>query len=125
MKKKKINHGEIVLFAKSKLNSIKVLTSKALIVLNISYKSIIFPKCVKEIWGYQRRNRTFKNFKNQSEILGYLQNLAYCLQFRKKAGSKKKRIEKTKNGKIMLSSNCAVVIVKNQDLLKSKKLVDY
>ena len=34
--------------------------------------------------------------------------LSYCLNCRKKKESKKPEIEKTKNGRIMLSSNCAV-----------------
>ena len=41
IKKKKDKHDKIVLLAKSKLNSIKVLTSKALIDWNISHDEFI------------------------------------------------------------------------------------
>ena len=34
--------------------------------------------------------------------------LSYCLRSRKNRESKKPKVEKNKNGKIMLSSNCAV-----------------
>ena len=39
--------------------------------------------------------------------------------------SKNPKVVKTKNGSIMLLSKCESVIVKNQNLLKSKNLVDY
>ena len=41
IKKKKKKHGKIVLLAKSKLNSIEVLISKALIDSNTSHKKLI------------------------------------------------------------------------------------
>ena len=50
---------------------------------------------------------------------------SYCLKCRKIRESKNPNIVKTKNGRIMLLSKCAVVIVKNQNLSKSKKLADY
>ena len=51
--------------------------------------------------------------------------LSYCLKSRKNTESKNTKLVKTKHGKIMLSSNCAVCDCKSWDLLKSKKLVDY
>ena len=50
--------------------------------------------------------------------------LSHFLKCRKKnTESKSPMVEKVKNGRIMLLSNCAVQNRKNQDLLKKKKLV--
>ena len=51
--------------------------------------------------------------------------LTYWLKCRKKTESKNPKVARTKNGRIMLLSKYAVEIVKNRNLLKSKKLVDY
>ena len=51
--------------------------------------------------------------------------LSYCLKRRKKSTkSKNPKVARTKNGRIMLLSKCAVCDCKNQNLSKSKKLVD-
>ena len=42
--------------------------------------------------------------------------LSHCLKCRENAGSKKGRVEKTKNRRRMVSSNCAVCDSKNEDL---------
>ena len=49
--------------------------------------------------------------------------LSYCLKCRKNTEKKIQKVVWTKNGNITLLSKC--VIVKNQTLLKNKKLVDY
>ena len=49
--------------------------------------------------------------------------LSYCLKCRKNTESKNQKIARTKNGRIMLLSKCA--ILKNQNLLKNLKLEDY
>ena len=51
--------------------------------------------------------------------------LYYCLKCRKETESKNPKVVKTKNGRIMLLSNVESVIVKNQNLSRSKKLVGY
>ena len=52
--------------------------------------------------------------------------LSYCLNWRKKkTENKNPEVAKTKNGRIILLSNVQFEIVKNQNLLNSKKLVDY
>ena len=51
--------------------------------------------------------------------------LFYCLKCRNNTEHKNPIIVKTKNGRIMLLSNCAVCKVKQQDLSNNKKLVDY
>ena len=51
--------------------------------------------------------------------------LLYCLKCRKNTESKNPKVV-TKNDKIMLLSNCAACnSKKNENLSKSKKLVDY
>ena len=54
-----------------------------------------------------------------------LNNVIALLEVWKKTESKNPKVAKTKNGRIMLLSKCAVSNVKTQDLSKSKKLVDY
>ena len=53
--------------------------------------------------------------------------LSYCLKCRKTTESKIPKVVKIKNDRIMLLSKETVQcgIVKNQNLLKSKKLKDY
>ena len=51
--------------------------------------------------------------------------LSYCLKFTKNTGSKNPRVAKTKNENQCFYQNLQCVIVKNLDLLRNKKLVDY
>ena len=51
--------------------------------------------------------------------------LSYCLKCRKNTESKKPKLVTTKNGRICFYQNVLCVIVKNQNLLKNKKLKDY
>ena len=73
-KKNKKKHNEIILLAKSQLNSIEVLISKAFIDSNISHEAI------------------FKSV------------LSYYLKCRKNTGRKNPKIVRNKNGRIMLLS---------------------
>ena len=51
--------------------------------------------------------------------------LSYCLKCRKKTESKNPNVFKTKNGRIMILSNVQLVIIKNWNFLKNKKVEDY
>ena len=51
--------------------------------------------------------------------------LLYCSKCRKNKESKNPNVARTKNGRKMLYQNVQCVIAKNQNLLNSKKLVDY
>ena len=51
--------------------------------------------------------------------------LLYYLKCRKITESKNPKVVKTRNGKIMLLSKCAVCDSKNSNLSKSKKLVHH
>ena len=57
-KKRKKHHDEIALLAKSKLNSIEVWISKALVDSNITYEEFVLINNVlkKNLW-YERRNQ--------------------------------------------------------------------
>ena len=41
--------------------------------------------------------------------------LSYCLKCRENTESKNQKFVKTKNGRLMVSSNCTFVVVKNQN----------
>ena len=51
--------------------------------------------------------------------------LSYCLKCKKNTESINPKVSKTTSGKAMVLSTCAYVVVKNQNLLKSKKQKDY
>ena len=51
--------------------------------------------------------------------------LSCCSKCRKNTESKTPQVVRAKNGRMMLLSKCRVCIVKNQNLSKSKILVDY
>ena len=68
MKKKK--HDKIVFLAKSKLNKIEVLSSKALIDSVTSHDEFVLINSVqKKMQWYERRNKKFRNFINLSKIV--------------------------------------------------------
>ena len=50
---------------------------------------------------------------------------SYCLKCKKNTENINPEISITSNGKAMILSNCAYVVVKNADLLKTKKQKDY
>ena len=51
--------------------------------------------------------------------------LLYCLKCGKNTESKNPKVARTKNGRIILLSKCAMCDSKNQNLSNSKKLMDY
>ena len=69
MKKKK--HDKIVFLAKSKLNKIEVLSSKASIDSVTSHDEFVLINSVqkKKMQWYERRNKKFRNFINLSKIV--------------------------------------------------------
>ena len=69
--KKKKKHDKIVLLAESKLNSIEVLISEALIYSNISHDKFFNKKCAKRISRYGKRNQKFNDLNSLLKILVY------------------------------------------------------
>ena len=62
IKKMKKKHDKIVLLAKSKLNSMEVLISKALLDSNISYDEFTLMKnALREFFGYEEEIKSFND----------------------------------------------------------------
>ena len=76
---------------------------------------------------YDNIKEKTKDLNSSWKILVYLKNIVIVLfKCRKNTKSKDPKVLKIKNGRIILLFNCAVCkSKKNQDLSKSKKLVDY
>ena len=72
MKKRK-KHDKIVLLTKSKLNSVEVLISKALIDSNISHDEFVLINVLKEF----HMNKEIKNSNNKEKFKPYIKQ--YCL----------------------------------------------
>ena len=89
IKRKKKEHDKIVLLAKSKLNNMKVLTSKALIDSDISNDEFaLINNALKE---YGRGNKKCKDLNISLEVLIYLWNNVIVL-FSKRTGNWKQVI---------------------------------
>ena len=66
IKKKKKQHGKIILSAKPKLNSIEVLISKALIDTNISHDEfVLINNVLKEFYGTKEESKNSNNNNNK------------------------------------------------------------
>ena len=92
------------MLAKSKLNSIEVLISKASIDLNISHDEFVsINNMLKE---YDEMKEEIKNLKTQTVHQRFQSicktMLSYCLKCRKNTESKNWKVARTKNGRIML-----------------------
>ena len=51
--------------------------------------------------------------------------LSYCFKCRRNTESTNPKVSKTTNGKAIILSTCTIYVVKNQNLLNSKKQKDY
>ena len=68
------------MLAKSKLYSIEVSISKALIDSNISHDEfVLINNVLKKIWQYERRNKKFKDLNSSSNILSLFVKQCYCI----------------------------------------------
>ena len=66
-KKKKKNHDKILMLAKSKLNSIEILISQALIDMEVSHKEFI--TILKEKDKYEKMNENVRSENEKNEIM--------------------------------------------------------
>ena len=114
IKRKKKKHDKILLLAKSKLNSIEVLISKALIYSNINHDEFALINMLKE---YDKMKEDLIKFIEGFRLF-YKSMLSYSLKCRK--NTKSKNPKKTKNRRMLLSKCAMCVIVKNRNLLESK-----
>ena len=106
------------MLAKSKLNAIEVLISKALIDSNISHDGFVLKYEIYIIMKW------LKHFM-EDLILFMKKMLSYTWKSGKNTESKNPKIARTKIRRIMLLSKCAQCDSKIWNLLKSKKPVDY
>ena len=72
IKKKKKKRDKIILLTKSKLNSIEVLISKALISSTISYDEFVSLNVLKEYDDMIKKWKNLKDFNSSMKILVYL-----------------------------------------------------
>ena len=104
--KNKKKHDKILL-TKSKLNSIEVLISKALIDSKIIHDEFVLTNNVlKEHYDIKEEIKIPITNKKSDYI--YKRVLPYCLKCRKNKQSKNPEVVKTKNGRIMLLPTCSV-----------------
>ena len=68
----------------------------------------------------ERRNKKFKE-NSSPKILVYKILLSYCLKCRKNTESKNPKVAKTKNGRIILLSICAVCDRKKSTFIKDRE----
>ena len=73
IKKKKKKHNKVLLLVKSRLNSIEVLISKALIDSNVSHDEfVLINNVLKEYDNMKEETKKFKDLNSFLKILVYL-----------------------------------------------------
>ena len=113
-----------MLLAKSKLNSIEVLISKALINSNISHDQfVLINNLLEDFYDmktiYDKKEEILTINKN----LNYIEKQCYLIVWSEE--SKNAIVVKTINRRIMIFLNVQYVIAKNKNLLKNMNLEDY
>ena len=96
IKKKKKKHDKVVLLAKTKLISIEILISKALIDSNVSHDELVsMYNALKE---YDHMKEEIKNLKTSTvhQIFSFIYKtmFSYCLRCRKNTESKNLKVER-------------------------------
>ena len=110
-------HNKTVLLAKTKLNRIQVLISRAIINSHISHNEFVSVENL--LREYDDMKAQIKNLKTSAVHQGFYSfykiMLSYCVKYGKNTESKNPRVIKTNKGKLMLSLKCALCDSKNQD----------
>ena len=102
----------------------EVLISKALTDSVICHdKFFLINNVLKNIAKWKTKSRINQVYQRFYFI--YKTILSYCLKCKKNTESKDPKVARTRNGRIILLLNVQCGIVKNQNLSKSKKLVNY
>ena len=115
IKKEKNMHNEIMLLAKTKLNTFKVLISKALIPSYINHDELVSVNNV--LWGQNAMKEEIKNSKMLWNIL-YKNNENYCVSCKENTVNENYSVSRTKQNTLMLVSNCAVCSKKKLRFIK-------
>ena len=96
VKKKKKKHYKILFLVKSKLNR----AEQILVMVDLFYKQY-----ARRICRNERINKKFRYI--------YKTMLLYCLECRKNTESKNPKVARSINRRVMFSTKCTLVIVKN------------
>ena len=108
------------MLAKSKLNGIEVLISKALIHWNISHaKFVLINHMLKEYEEMKERNQKFKDLIEFIE--DYSLFVKQCYRIVWSIESKNLKVARRKNGRLMLLSKCAVCNSKKSNFIKTQE----
>ena len=108
------------MLAKSKLNGIEVLISKALIHWNISHaKFVLINHMLKEYEEMKERNQKFKDLIEFIE--DYSLFVKQCYRIVWSIESKNLKVAMRKNGRLMLLSKCAVCNSKKSNFIKTQE----
>ena len=108
------------MLAKSKLNGIEALISKALIHWNISNaKFVLINHMLKEYEEMKERNQKFKDLIEFIE--DYSLFVKQCYRIVWSIESKNLKVARRKNGRLMLLSKCAVGNSKKSNFIKTQE----
>ena len=115
IKKMRIKHDKIVLLAKTKLDTIKVLISKVLIDSNINYD-----KCFSVNKMLREYNEMKEKIKNSENVVYYIKTMETCfVSCKKNTANKNSNIRRTKQNILMTLSNCAICGKKKSMLVEN------
>ena len=115
---------------RSKLNSIEIKISEALINNQISHEDFI--TIIYEERNFRELKESIRMMKGQEDkkqvlinMFKYKAMLSYYLKCKKNTESIDSKVSATSNGRTMILSKCAIVVLKNENLLKNKNQKDY
>ena len=119
IKKKKKEHGRILSLAKSKLNSVEVLIVKALTDPNFNHGEFVWINDMPN--EFDEMKEEIKNYIINKSLNYICKSNVICLKCRKNTESKNPKVVKTKNGRRMLLSKCAVCNSKKYKFIKEQQ----
>ena len=123
IKKKRKKHDKIVLLVNSNLNNIKFLIYKALIDSVISRGEFVVTENVLKEYNEIKKEKKIKYLVYKRLQSVYKTVLSYCcLKFRKNTESENPKVARTKNGRIMLLSNCVICDSKKSKFFKQQEV---
>ena len=117
--KKRKKHDKIVLLAKTKLNTIEVLISKALTDSYINRDEIVSVNNV--LRQYNEMKKEIKNRKNCCGI-HHKKMETYCVSCKKNTVNENTSVRRTKENRLMLVSNCAFFVKRKSRFIKNQEL---
>ena len=119
IKKNKKEHGRILSLAKSKLNSVEVLIVKALTDSKFNHDEFFWINDVPN--EFDDMKEEIKNYMINKSLNYICKSNVVCLRCRKNTESKNPKVVKTKNGRRILLSKCAVCNSKKYKFIKEQQ----